>query len=304
MKINATLFRSCALLSLSTMSFAQTVSATTLDALQDEMETLRQENAEFRKMLRVEMESKDAALQSLRLELEDIRSRRMLSEMDMGFLDCIDKENSDGDDIFFDGCNVHITSGEPYDNPYYQEINGKGNLIIGYNEDDPRTDSPERDMTGSHNLIIGDVHTYSSYGGLVAGIGNRITSPYSTVSGGERNEASGYASSVSGGRDNQASGISSSVSGGEHNEASGYASSVSGGRDNKASGYDSSISGGKTNTASGDYSSVLGGIKNQAKGKDAVVTGGFNNKAIGYAASVGGGKGNKAGEKFSVVTGA
>jgi len=281
MKINATLFRSCALLSLSTMSFAQTVSATTLDALQDEMETLRQENAEirqenaeFRKMLRVEMESKDAALQSLRLELEDIRSRRMLSEMDMGFLDCIDKENSDGDDIFFDGCNVHITSGEPYDNPYYQEINGKGNLIIGYNEDDPRTDSPERDMTGSHNLIIGDVHTYSSYGGLVAGIGNRITSPYSTVSGGERNEASGYASSVSGGRDN------------------------------KASGYDSSISGGKTNTASGDYSSVLGGIKNQAKGKDAVVTGGFNNKAIGYAASVGGGKGNKAGEKFSVVTGA
>jgi len=295
MKINATLFRSCALLSLSTMSFAQTVSATTLDALQDEMETLRQENAEirqenaeFRKMLRVEMESKDAALQSLRLELEDIRSRRMLSEMDMGFLDCIDKENSDGDDIFFDGCNVHILSGVDYDDFYSQEPNGRGNLIIGYNEDFPN-DELERDMTGSHNLIIGDAHTYSSHGGLVAGYRNRITSPYSSVSGGILNEASGKFSSVSGGSGNQASGLYSSVSGGYGNEASGY---------------DSSISGGKTNTASGDYSSVLGGIKNQAKGKDAVVTGGFNNKAIGYAASVGGGKGNKAGEKFSVVTGA
>ena len=42
---------------------------------------------------------------------------------------------------------------------------GLGNLIIGHNE--PSTMPPDR--TGSHNLVVGGHHSFSSHGGLVAG---------------------------------------------------------------------------------------------------------------------------------------
>lgn len=45
--------------------------------------------------------------------------------------------------------------------------NGKGNLIVGYNEISPGLDGEP--TGGSHNLILGIGHGYSSFGGLVAG---------------------------------------------------------------------------------------------------------------------------------------
>ncbi len=106
---------------------------------------------------------------------------------------------------------------------------------------------------------MGIDHTYSSYGGLVAGSGNIISGPFASVSGGRGNSASGPSASVSGGFLNGASGQEASVSGGAFNSASGASASVSGGRQNIASGVAASVSGGISNTASEGSASVSGG---------------------------------------------
>merc|ERR1712160_117886 len=161
------------------------------------------------------------------------------------------EEDVEGGNIFFTGCNVHIRSGKgSTDAP----TNGKGNLIIGYNKS-----AEGVSRGGSHNLIIGDQHEYTSFGGIVTGQRNRIPNIYSTVTGGYNNAATGYYSTVTGGAEN---------------EATGDYSSISGGGDNTASGYDSSVLGGKSNVAQGDEAVVTGGIKNKAIGELASVVGG------------------------------
>ena len=181
--------------------------------------------------------------------------------------------------VQFRGVNVQIVNGQGTTST----TNGVGNLIIGYNEDAGNargtctvsihgvSDTFEpvcindggtftRSLGGSHNVVIGVGHGYSSFGGMVVGQDNLVTGTFAVVSSGENNTASGPHSGVSGGQDNTASGSDSSVSGGESNTASGGTSSVSGGGSNTASFADSSISGGEANTASGFGSSVSGGL--------------------------------------------
>jgi hypothetical protein len=170
------------------------------------------------------------------------------------------------------------------------DINGKGNLIIGY--DMSRNLEWESECSyglfeskedceiyeyvwavnhksGSHNLVIGDNHNYPAASGFVAGWWNTINQWGASVSGGEMNHASGGHSSVSGGTGNHAKGLDCSISGGRGNTASGIASSVSGGYTNISSGnYHSSVSGGRNNTASGDYSIVIGGNGNNTNLED------------------------------------
>lgn len=131
--------------------------------------------------------------------------------------------------IRFIGANVQIVSGAGTTNA---RPNGLGNLIVGY--DEWFGDNGEK--SGSHNLVVGDGHNYSRYGGLVVGRRNSITGDYASVSGGQGNIASGAESSVSGGWSNLASGRGSSISGGRENEAGGHTSSVSGGVSNDAGG--------------------------------------------------------------------
>jgi hypothetical protein len=145
-----------------------------------------------------------------------------------------------------EGANVHVRSGsgrtsggcEPRDTDYpnCESLTGLGNLMVGYNEPKRPRDPPGQFniRTGSHNLVVGDFHSYSSFAGFVAGIGNDITAAHASVSGGTANRASGYASSISGGNINRASDFASSVSGGSRNEASGAVASVSGGEDREA----------------------------------------------------------------------
>jgi len=321
MQTFASLLRSCALLALFTGSSGQSVPAGTLDEIRVEFramnEVLRNENALKFEELEVKTVMLENKNEALRLELEDLRGllqsqpRRTDAEREQ-FRSCME-EDVEGGNIYFTGCNVHIRSGNGMTDG---RTNGKGNLIIGYNE--PRAEGLDS-RGGSHNLIIGNAHEYTSFGGIVTGQRNRISNIYSAVVGGYNNAATGQYSTVTGGADNEATGDYSSISGGESNTASGFASSISGGRDNTASGYDSSVLGGKSNDvqgdeavvtggfnnkASGEYSSVLGGSSNDAQGDTTVVTGGFKNKAIGDLASVVGGKRNKAWKKFSVVTGA
>jgi hypothetical protein len=115
-------------------------------------------------------------------------------------------------DVFFDGGNVHVRSGSGTTDG---TVNGKGNLIVGYNE--LRGDMTD-DRTGSHNIIVGRQHSYSNFGGFVGGERNAILGQYSTVSAGYANLASQNHSSVSGGRENEAAANFSSISGGNNRD--------------------------------------------------------------------------------------
>ncbi|MCH7644340.1 MAG: hypothetical protein IH974_05835 [Myxococcales bacterium] len=175
-----------------------------------------------------------------------------------------------GPHLIFEGVNVHVRSGsggtsdgcgrrEP-DYPNCESLTGLGNFIVGYNE----RRRGVVDRSGSHNLVVGRGHNYTSFGGLVAGAFNAIHGAFASVSGGSRNIASGNRSSVSGGDLNDAIGYSSSVSGGLSNEAIGSTSSVSGGLGSDATGVNSSVSGGLRNLAAGEFSSVSGGQDREA----------------------------------------
>ena len=115
-----------------------------------------------------------------------------------------------------EGANVHVRSGsgstldgcgarDP-NYPNCESLTGLGNLIVGYNEPIRPRDPPGQFniRTGSHNLVVGKFHSYSSFAGFVAGSQNKVTGAHASVSGGHRNEASGDSASVSGGQDRAA----------------------------------------------------------------------------------------------------
>jgi hypothetical protein len=207
--------------------------------------------------------------------------------------------------IIFHDVNVQIVSGagDTY------TINGKGNLIIGYDAESTsitevcsdgqynnQTDCEDNGevwdsshKSGSHIIVVGDEHNYSRAGGFVAGLRNTINRNNATVTGGQENTASGENSSVSGGEEHIASGQNSIVAGGYQNFATGRNSSVSGGVNNTASGDESSVTGGALNTASEVASSISGGFQNSASGRFSGVSGGIQNVASGIYSTVSGG---------------
>jgi hypothetical protein len=109
-----------------------------------------------------------------------------------------------GSNVFFTGFNVQIRNGAGA----FADPNARGNLIVGYNDATQAFPFPVR--TGSHNVVIGNDHTYTGDGGLVAGYQNSITARDASITGGSFNVASRVASSVSGGTRNSASGANSS----------------------------------------------------------------------------------------------
>ena len=118
---------------------------------------------------------------------------------------------SNGHNVVVEECNLQVVNGMGQTNT----TNGLGNLIIGYGEGGPLLQ-----RGGSHNLIIGPKHSFSSYGGLVAGVANEISAPHASVCGGADNVAEGIAAAVSGGKENTASGNAATVIGGKGNVAS------------------------------------------------------------------------------------
>ena len=119
-------------------------------------------------------------------------------------------------EITITGANLNVVNGLGATDT----TNALGNLVIGYNADlgDVRT--------GSHMMVVGDLHSYTSFGGIIVGFNNEASGGWSSVTGGLGNKASGILSSVSGGAGNIASGNNSTVSGGFNNKASGNNSSV------------------------------------------------------------------------------
>lgn len=212
--------------------------------------------------------------------------------------------------IRFHGVNLQVvngleaTNGSP-SNPDSSETgtvntNGLGNLIVGYSEADQGNQNLR---TGSHNLVVGIHHGYTSIGSLVAGQNNVVSAPYSSIPGGQDGRATGTWSCVAGGSGNMASGLHAVAAGGFHNLASGRRSIILGGGENEASGEASSTGGGQLNLASGYASVSWGGSENISSGSIATILGGGLNKAQGYLSLVSGGQINVASGDRAVVTG-
>jgi hypothetical protein len=123
--------------------------------------------------------------------------------------------------------------------------NGTGNLIVGYDEN-------AGDQTGSHNILLGYGHRFTSYGGLIGGQNNALDGPLAAVL--------GLANTV------QAGGVRATITGGNGNNVLAENASVSGGAVNYVSGRNSSIVGGAQGTVSGNSSSILGGWSNTVSG--------------------------------------
>jgi len=91
-------------------------------------------------------------------------------------------------EVVISGANLRIVNGlgstdcrDEQGEPIPDCPNGLGNLIVGYNE--PR-DGEENIRTGSHNIVVGKEHNFSSVGGLVVGQFNEISGEFAAVSGG------------------------------------------------------------------------------------------------------------------------
>lgn len=190
--------------------------------------------------------------------------------------------SADGKTVLVSGANLQIVNGAGSSDG---DPNGLGNLIVGYAADGRPDVGDGADIrTGSHNVVIGDEHTWSGTSGLVVGLDNAIT---------------GVGASVSGGIGNTASGDFSAVSGGQNGQATAIASSISGGLDNQASGARSSVVGGELNVAH-ERSTVVGGRYNEAAGAHAVVVGGDDNTASGGFSVVLGGSGVTAADPYQI----
>jgi hypothetical protein len=161
--------------------------------------------------------------------------------------------------------NLHLRNGQPVQyaqTPTFPTAsylaNGLGNLIVGYNDDEGIA-GIRNARTGSHNLIVGDLHMFEASGGFLAGWNNYIGANAAAVSGGYSNITGDFAASVSGGFANWALGQGSSVSGGFSNFAEAEDSTVTGGNSNHATASYASVAGGYSNSANGLASSVSGG---------------------------------------------
>jgi len=211
--------------------------------------------------------SAQAAIASLTGQLD--AANAMIAEL----ADVLDGVSRTGDAIVFSGINLQVVDGS---GGTAGPVNGKGNVIIGYNEK-----AGGQAHTGSHNLVVGLENEYTSFAGIVAGEENTISNRGATVVGGAGNVASGLNSSVCGGSDNTASGTYAAVGAGFANQASGINSTVSGGCENTASNTFAAVSGGQAASASGQWSSVTGGYNNKATTTHAAVSGGNTHTANG-----------------------
>lgn len=159
--------------------------------------------------------------------------------------------------IQISGANLQIVSGS---GSTKGAVNGAGNLVIGYDE---RT--AEDTQTGSHDLVLGEDQSFTSYGGVLAGTRNTISAPNASVTGGTGNVASESGASVTGGRSNTASGLEASVTGGKENRAKGTLDAITGGEGNRTEGNVNAIHGGASNVIESDTQdeTILGGNLNK-----------------------------------------
>lgn len=175
--------------------------------------------------------------------------------------------------IVFSECNIQLVNGLEATNGYTDnvfstspsetDVNGLGNLIVGYNE--LRDSDDEEDYrNGSHNIVLGNRQNYTSFAGLYAGGHNEGLAPFATLAGylNHVDEGGRYGTVIAGCK-NHATERYSGVFGGRNNHADGGWSVVVGGGGRVAP-DESTGDRGDGNTASGEFSVVSGGRTREA----------------------------------------
>jgi hypothetical protein len=197
-------------------------------------------------------------------------------------------------DFIVDGCNLHVQNGMGQTGT----MNRYGNLIIGYDKNEVST------RTGSHNLIVGDLHEYTSYGGIVSGTENTLSGANATILGGGQNHAN-FTSAVILGADRGNADGNVVLIGGQRNYGSvdAHFGAVIGGIENQVTGPSSVVVAGTLNVAAGGNSLVCGGSENTAGGGSDVACGGSRNKSSGSGSVLVGGNQNAVSGPNGVVTG-
>jgi len=160
------------------------------DSLEDAANKLIAENGDLAEK-ETELETTETTLQSQITDLE-ARTAGYQAFFDHVAVNPVDITGLKGPHVIFTGANLHVRSGSGRTD---DSGRGSGNLIVGYNED-----LFENPRTGSHNVVVGVGHGYSSWGGFVTGFGNTVSGPQASVSGGAENTAGGYAASIRGDR--------------------------------------------------------------------------------------------------------
>ena len=216
----STLCRVCSLTIFASVSLGVLAALAPVPALGDEIADLKEQVAALQ-----------SQVQALQSRLAKVEHNNALLLGPFVTVDPNPEKGVRGPNITFRGANIHIVSGSGVTDDHIStggKLTGLGNLIIGYDE---LSSGQVANRGGSHNLVVGRFHVFTSsaFGGLVAGEFNTVSAEGASVSGGRENTASGVLASVSGGQTNTASGEDSSVSGGAGNTASGAAASVSGG---------------------------------------------------------------------------
>ncbi|MCK6512872.1 hypothetical protein L6R29_23330, partial [Myxococcota bacterium] len=191
--------------------------------------------------------------------------------------------------VTFEKANVRILNGTTKTD----QANGLGNLILGYNDTTLPANPPfTLQRAGSHNLVVGDSHSYPTTAGIVAGRYNNLVGKSASILGGSQNQAYSEGSVILGGTQNTTGkanntavpffGLYSTISGGSLNQTYGTRSSILGGsgnltgvHDDASKGSHASVSGGQSNTASGSHASVSGGQSNSAKFNTSFICGGL-----------------------------
>ncbi|MDP6518368.1 MAG: FG-GAP-like repeat-containing protein [Planctomycetota bacterium] len=105
----------------------------------------------------------------------------------------------DGTILALHGANFQITDGTSG----ASSPNGLGNLILGHNRD-----LSGYLQSGSHNLVIGDDHSFRGFAGLVSGTSNRLLADNTAILGGRQNEVYTDLTTIVGGSNGTVSGSS------------------------------------------------------------------------------------------------
>jgi hypothetical protein len=137
------------------------------------------------------------------------------------------------------GANVQIDNGT---GRTFNTMNGLGNLFLGYDEG-------PGSQTGSHNVVFGFNQSFTSYGSMIGGFLNTVTSPSAAVFG-DSNTVDSRGSLVAGGN-NTVTGDGDVVFG-SSNSTDGVVTSVLGGQNNTVHGLFTSILGGSGTTLDGN----------------------------------------------------
>lgn len=161
-------------------------------------------------------------------EHRDLRALSTTAELTAA-LQCVNAGQSDAENLVFDGCNIHIRNGKGSTS----STNDLGNLILGYNEEGSKCISGNCRRSGSHNIVLGAFQSYTSYGGLVAGVSNQISAPFASILSGSFNKAQGQASAIVAGTLGTAKKPGAAVVAGYKNRAVGDNSAILGGKGNK-----------------------------------------------------------------------